>query len=71
MKTIQTTVSTGTKINGILNNESVLNGEIGTIKNGKITIFWLINKTSGFSQHLSTKELNKQIKEGKIKISTN
>jgi len=69
MKKIQTTVKTGDKISGMLNGEKLLTGEIGTYQNGKIKVFWHINKFSGFSEFISTKELNRRIKENKIIVN--
>ena len=68
MKKIQTTVKTGDKIEGLFNGEGILTGEIRTYKQGEIKVFWYINKYSGFSEYLSTRELNRRIKENKIKV---
>ncbi len=72
MKILKTSVKTGDKIELFnINGEKQLNGEIGEYKDGKIKIFWYLNKFSGFSQYFSTRELNKQINKNKIKIVTN
>ncbi len=62
-KKINTTLKTGDKI--IVPNTN-LKGEIGTYKDGKIKILWYVNKFSGFSEFISTKELNRRLKENKI-----
>lgn len=69
MKTISTEVSTGTKIQGIYNGQPQnLFGEIGTIKNGQIKVFWQHTKYSGFNEYLTTRELNRRIKNNQILI---
>ncbi len=65
MKNINTTVKTGDKIEAP---GTALKGEISTYKDGKIKVLWYINKFSGFSENLSTRELNRRIKENKIKV---
>ena len=56
-KKVSTTVSTGTVL--IINGKEVT---IGTIKNGFIKISTRVNKTSCISECISTRELNKRIK---------
>lgn len=67
MKQVSTTVKTGDKIEAP---GTQLIGEIGTYKDGKIKVFWYMknNKVSGMSENLSTRELNRRIKENKIKV---
>lgn len=66
MKLLSTTVKTGDKIEAP---GTKLKGEISTYKGGKIKVIWYINEYSGFSEYLSTKELNRRIKENKIILS--
>lgn len=63
MKIISTQVKTG----DILNMDN-LTGVVGTYKDGKIKVLWSVNKFSGFSCFYSTREINKMIGSGKIKI---
>lgn len=66
MKIINTTVKTGDKFSVPNSN---LKGEVGTYKDGKIRLFfYMANQSSGFSDFVSTRELNKRIKENKIVI---
>jgi hypothetical protein len=65
MKSLNTTAKTGDKF--IVPNTS-LKGEIGTYKEGKIRLLFYIDKYSGFSDFVSTRELNKRIKENKIQL---
>jgi len=68
MKLVSTTVSTGDKFT-VPNSE--LKGEVGTIKDGKIRLLYYINQYSGFSDFVSTQELNRRIKANKIIFATN
>lgn len=68
-KIINTTVSTGTKLRLMHNGEPTsTTGEVGTYKQGKIRILWYASPTSGFSEFVTTRELNNRLKNNTIKI---
>jgi hypothetical protein len=66
MKLINTTAKTGDKFTVPNTN---LKGEIGTYKDGKIRLLFYVNNFSGFSDYVSTKELNRRIKNNIITIN--
>lgn len=66
MKQISTTVSTGDKVKTMFNKETEIIGTIGGLKHGKISIYWKLNNTSGFTEQISTRSLNQRIKSNNI-----
>lgn len=68
MKIVNTLVSTGSKVKTMFNEITEMEGTIGVLKQGKISIRWKVNQTSGITEYITTRALNSRIKSKNIQV---